>query len=213
LPKNAGSREERKMDSEQVSNTVDRWVREDAIHEAGLVVIRKNSPWHGMSEEEIEDRREFIRCYINKDFEVILQIPVEPVHKDFWFSSHQEFMESAFNTNDFQKTRKPFDKYGYRVRKILERVKELALLHSCISQPEGRANIRRRYENLVDYEFRSQLLFLVGRHQRTFDEERRLELRHKIAKLNRRIFECEKVWERYALWEDIPSYLGRQSSA
>ena len=182
-----------------ISKTVDNWM-EEGTHQgvSVLKVVRKNDPWYGMSEEEIEDRREFIRCYLLKDMEVLLMVPVPPGGNYFWFSSHQEFIESAFNTWNFQRGKKPFDKYGYRTKKVMEQVKDLAILHSCISQPEGRANIQRRYENLVDNEFRSQLLFLVGRYQTTFDEERRLELRRKIAKLNRRILECQEIWERYA---------------
>ncbi len=190
------------MESEQVSRSVDRWVKEDAVDEAGLVVSRKNSPWHGMTEEEIEDRREFIRCYLLKDFELVLLIPVQPRENDFWFSSHQEFMESAFNTCDFQRTQRPFNKYAYRIRKILERVKDLALLYSCISQPDGRANVRSRFENLIENEFREQLLNLVERHKRTFDEERRFEIKRKIAKLSRHILECKRIWEKYSPWEN-----------
>lgn len=186
----------------QIGKAVDEWLEEDDHQrKLALKIIRKNDPWYGMSEEEIEDRREFSRCYLLKDFEILLMIPVPPRDNDFWFSSHQEFMESAFNTHDFQEKRKPFNKYAYRIRKILEQVKDLALLHSCISQPEGRANIERQYENLVNNEFRSQLLFLVDRYQKTFDEERRFELRDKIAKLNRRILQCQRIWERYAPWD------------
>ena len=192
-----------------ISKTVDNWM-EEATHQgvSVLKVVRKNDPWYGMSEEEIEDRREFIRWYLLKDMEVLLMVPVPPGGNDFWFSSHQEFMESAFNTHDFQKDRRPLNKYAYRVQKIMERVKDLALLHSCISQPEGRANIQRWYENLVDNEFRSQLLFLVGKYQRTFDEERRLKLRGKIAKLSRHILACKMVWEGYSSWEESPSPRG-----
>jgi hypothetical protein len=45
----------------------------------------------------------------------------------FWFSSYDEFKESPFNTWDFQRGRKPFDKYGYRIKKVIERVKDLAI--------------------------------------------------------------------------------------
>ncbi len=63
-------------------------------------IIRENDPWYGMSEEEVDDRNEFIRSYINKEFELLLQIPIQPSENDFWFTSHQEFMESAFNTSE-----------------------------------------------------------------------------------------------------------------
>jgi hypothetical protein len=192
--------EEKKMKAEQISEAVDRWVEEDKLG-GGLVVIRKNDPWYGMSEEEAEDRKEFIRWYINKDFELLLLIPIQPTESDFWFSSHQEFLESAFNTWDYQKDQKPFNKYGYRIKKVMEQVKDLAILHSSISQPEGRASIQRRYESLVENEFRDRLPSLAERHQRATDEENRYLIRAKIAELNRRILQCKSIWERYAPWE------------
>lgn len=186
----------------QISQTVNSWISEEEIPVSpALKVIRKTDPWYGMSEEEVEDAKEFIRCYMLKDLEIILQIPIQPRENDFWAPSHQDFLQSAFNTWDFQKDRRPFNKYACRIRKILEQVKELAILHSSISQPEGRAKIQRRYENLVDNEFRGSLIRLVERHQKTRDEEQRYEIRKKAAELNRKILECRKIWERYANWE------------
>jgi hypothetical protein len=49
----------------QISQTVDSWISEEEIPVSPtLKVIRANDPWHGMSEEEIEDAKEFIRCYL-----------------------------------------------------------------------------------------------------------------------------------------------------
>ncbi len=186
---------------------MDRWMEEETHPKVRRIsIVRKSSPWYGMSEEEIEDRREFIRCYLMKDFELVLLVPVKPRENDFWFSSYQEFMESAFNTYDFQRMQRPFDKYGYRIRKVMEQIKDLALLHSCISQPEGRKNVQARFEALVENEFRDQLLSMVGRYRGTFDEERRLELRRKIAKLSGHILECERIWGKYSPWEDSTSH-------
>ena len=202
-----GSAQEVKQMKQTISETVDRWMEEESHPKVGRVTaIRKNSPWHGMSEEEIEDRREFIRCYLLKDFELILMIPTQTAENDFWFASHQEFIESPFNTWDFQKMRRPFDKYGYRVKKVLEQVKDLALLHSCISQPEGRRNIRARFEALVNNEFRSPLLSMVDSYKKTLEEERRSEFRSKIARLSALILECNGVWEKFSPWEDTTSY-------
>ena len=63
-------------------------------------VIRKSSPWYGMSDEEIEDCREYIRYYLYRDLEPILVIPLEPQHRDFWFPSFEEFADSAFPRRD-----------------------------------------------------------------------------------------------------------------
>ena len=185
----------------QISNTVDMWIDEESLPVSpALSVIRTNDPWFGMSVEEVEDHREYIRCYINKDFELLLQITIQPSENDFWFANHQEFMESAFNTWDFQKDRKPFSKYGYRVKKVLEQVKDLAIMHSCISQLEGRASIQRRYEGLVENEFRGRLPSLAERYQRAVHEEDRYLIKKKIAELNRRILQCQKMWEEYSPW-------------
>ena len=138
-------------------------------------------------------------------FELLLLIPVKPRENGFWFSDYDEFKESAFNTWDFEKMHGPFDKYGYRVKKVLEQVKDLALLHSCISQPEGRKNIRDRFELVLNEEFRNPLLEIVERYRKTFNEERRAELRRKIAKLSQHIMECKRIWEKYSPWEDTPT--------
>jgi hypothetical protein len=167
-----------------------------------LRVIRKNDPWQNMSEEEIEDRREFIKCYMQKDFELLLLIPIQPQENDFWFSSHEEFIESPFNTWDFQRNRKPFDKYGYRIKKVIEHMKDLAILHSCISQPEGRENIHKRYKSIIENEFRSPILELIEKVNKTEDREKKAEIIQKIVTLNYRINQCKTVWEKYSPYEE-----------
>jgi hypothetical protein len=182
-----------------IRETVDRWVEEESHQRTlALKVIRKNDPWRDMPEKEIEDRREFIRCHLLRDFEILLMIPIQPRENDFWFSSHQEFMESAFNTYDFQKDKKPFDKYGYRLKKIIEQVKDLAILHSCISQPEGRNNVYKRYQSIVENEFRSPILGFVNRVNKITDREKKAKIIQKIVKLNCGIYQCKTVWEQYS---------------
>ena len=184
-----------------ISATVEKWIEEEQASRPVLLrVIRINDPWYGMSEDEIEDRREYIRWYLNKDFELLLLIPLHPRETDFWFSSYQEFLESPFNTHDFQDRRKPFDKYGYRIKKVMERVKDLAIMYSCLTTPEGRSIVQARFENLVDREFREELLNVVERYHRTLEIRTQLELRLKISKLNRQILECKAVWQKYSTW-------------
>ena len=186
-----------------ISQTIDQWIEEENYQSAlALKVIRQNDPWRDMPEEEIEDRREFIRCYLLKDLETLLMIPIQPRENDSWFASHQEFMESAFNTHDFQKDKKPFDKYGYRVKKVLEQIQDTAILHSCISQPEGRKNIHKRYQSIVENEFRSPLHNLVERLNKTTDKERRLEIFHRILEIHRRIYQGKSVWQKFSPYEE-----------
>ena len=57
---------------------------------------------------------------------------------------------------------------------------------------------------VVNEEFRNPLLELVERYRKTFDEERRFELRRKIARLSRYLLECKAIWQRYSPWEENP---------
>jgi len=185
-----------------ISQTVSNWVEEES-HQKTLApkVIRKNDPWQNMSEEEIEDRRELIRYYINKEFELLLLIPIQPRENDFWFSSYEEFQQSPFNTWDFQRDRKPFNKYGYRIKKILERVKDLAIRYSCLTSAEGREDTLRKYENLVSDEFRDKLMNLVDKYRILEDRDEKMLLKAKIAKESRHIMKCKEVWQKYSTWE------------
>lgn len=185
-----------KMKQEQISKIVDGRIQEEELPvRANLKVVRRHHPDYGLTEEEIMDRNEFIRCCLRQDFEPLLRIPKQDTGNDFFT---EDFQESAFNTHDFQKSLRPFKKYGYAMRKIMERVEELAIMHSCISSPEGRMNTLRRYEALVESEFRERLLVLVERFKRTTYDQRRFELKRKIAQLNLRIMECKRIWERYS---------------
>jgi hypothetical protein len=186
----------------QISQTADTWVSEEEIPVSpALKIIRANDPWQGMSEEEVEDAKEFIRCYLLKDHEIILQIPVQPQENDFWAPNHPDFQESAFNTWDYQKSLQPFNKYAWRIKKVLEHVRDLAIYHSSTSQPEGKARIQKRYEIVVDNEYRNLLRYWVEQYKRAADEERIYQIKRRIAELNRRIMQCQKVWEDYAHWE------------
>lgn len=91
---------------ERIGRVVDSWVdKEELPVSPASKVEKKNDPWYGYTEEEIEDCMEFIRCHLREGFEALLQIPVKPVKKGFWFESYEDYLESAFNTYDFQKTR------------------------------------------------------------------------------------------------------------
>ena len=186
----------------QISCTEDTWVSEEEIPVSpALKIIRANDPWQGMNEEDIEDAKEFIRCYLLKEYELILQIPIQAQENDFWGPNHPDFQESAFNTWDYQRTQSPFNKYGWRIKKILEQVRDLTIYHSSTSQQEGRANIQKWYETVVDNEFRDRLPGLFQRYQKAWTEEQRYEIKKKVAELNRRIIQCKKMWEEYANWE------------
>jgi len=168
---------------------------------AGLKVMRTIGPDYGMSEDEIADRNEFIRCHLARELELLMMIPSPAQEEENFFIPDYHASDdaySAFNTHDFQRTLKPFDKYAYAMKKIMERVEEIAILHSVMSREEGRENTSRRFNALVDYEFREPLFSYVDRYKAAKTDEQRQRLKQKIGELNRRILEANKAWERLA---------------
>ena len=186
---------------EQISFTVDSWISEEDLPvRANLKVLRKNKHDYRLTEDEIQDRKEFIRCHLLSDFELLTMIPKQDTEDDFFiFDCDVTSPEySAFNTHDYQRTQRLFNKYHYAMKKIMEQVKDLAIMHSCISDEEGRLATYRRYEALVDREFRHRLLTLADRHKGEADGEKRYWMKRKIAELTRRILECKRIWAQYA---------------
>jgi hypothetical protein len=168
-----------------------------------LRVIRRNNPNYDMSDDDVADRNEFIRCYLMREFEVLLMIDVDEHDDSFYVLDYTVSDDgySAFNTVDFQRTMEPFDAYGYAMGKIMERVKNLAILYSALTGDEGKQNTLSRFNSLVEFEFRERLLGCVDQFHAARTEEQRERLRKKIGELNRRIIECKKIWEQYAPWD------------
>ena len=155
------------------------------------------------SASELDERNEFIQWYLLQDYAPLLSVPRRVADTGFFIAevdaASPEY--SAFSTHDFLDALQPFNKYGYAMKKIMERVRGLAILHSCLSSPEGRLNTQRRFEAFLEGKFRGRLAYLIERCQMTDDPDRKLDLKLKIAELTRRITEAKRIWERYAPWD------------
>jgi hypothetical protein len=51
---------------------------------AGIRVERLSDPDYGLSEDEIADRNEFIRCYLVREFELLMMLPGNEEGTDFF---------------------------------------------------------------------------------------------------------------------------------
>jgi hypothetical protein len=185
----------------QISETVNTWIAEEELPvRANLKVVKQSDPDYGLPEDEIQDRNEFIRCYLLSEFQSLTLIPKQDTEDDFFVPdcTVDEAEYSAFNTVDFQRTQRLINKYWYAMKIIMERVKDMAIMHSSISQEEGRKNLYRRYEALVEREFRNRLMSYAERFKTEEDDDKRVRLKQKIAELNRRILDCKRIWGRYA---------------
>ena len=186
------------MEKEQISQNVDYWIaEEDLPPRPGLKVIRGFNPYAGMDEDEIEAYLDFRSWYMSKNYALLLTIPKPIVEFDFW-SEDDDSISFAYGSMDFQRQRGEFNKYQYRIRKIVERVEGLGQTFSCISDSTGRNNIRKRYEELVNFEFRDQAIELATTFNKFKAWMNRDEVMKKIKNLYHLITRCEKVWKKHA---------------
>lgn len=98
---------------------------------------------------------------------------------------------------DYQRLH-PFNKYAYKLRKIYERVKELAIRHSCISQAEGKTNTFRRFDKLVHDEFINRAGKLLETYRKYPHLVNKEKLFTRIAELNTKAQRCRDIWRKHA---------------
>jgi hypothetical protein len=89
------------------SYAVDSWIVDEELPvRANLKVVKRNDPDNGLSEDEIMDRNEFIRCYLLQDLDMLMTIPKQDTEDDFFIHdcdvTDSEY--SAFNTHDYHET-------------------------------------------------------------------------------------------------------------
>jgi hypothetical protein len=197
------------MDAKQISETVNKWVDEEELPVSAHLKVERTtaryfSPCENMEDEEAQAYSEFIRGYINKDLQLILSIPKPEPEYDFWPFEFDEdgHNVSASNTIDFQRLNpSKFSKYRYKMQKIYDKVKDLAITHSCISDEQGKKNTIQRFIDLVEREFvaESRILFETYRQYPQWVYKHRLLAR--IAKNDEKVKKCKIIWKKYAYRE------------
>ena len=64
---------------------VEGWIDiEELPVRADLKVVNIKDPNYGMTQDEIDDRNEFIKCYILSGFETLMTIPQQKFESDFF---------------------------------------------------------------------------------------------------------------------------------
>jgi len=118
-----------------------------------------------MDDSEIEAYWDFMRWFLGQEHVLLLSIP-KPEEPDFWSVQLDESGNniSQMNTVDFKRSY-PFNKYHYKIKKVMEKVKDLALTHSCISDEAAKKRIKDRFLELARRECQDKMkdLFQVWR--------------------------------------------------
>ena len=142
------------MDRKQISETVDCWIdKEDLPQRANLRPITRFDDLYPKDEEEREAYWDFVHWYLSQEFQVLMSIPKPEHGKDFYIPIETDDSVSfAFSSADFLLLYgREFNRESYMIKKLYERVKDLAQTYSVIvTMPEiGRRNTLRKFLQLV----------------------------------------------------------------
>ena len=152
---------------------------------ARLKKLKKLDLWNGFDDEMVEDYRDYMSWFMHSEHSTLMSLP-KPKRGDFIPVEMDENGNdvSQFNTCDFLKDMPRFNGYGYRIRKIMERIDDLAMQHSCISDESGRQKVKRMCQSVIESEFSIEAL-----------EAQEKGDMMKAKRLFDRIDECARVWE------------------
>ena len=187
---------------EHVNKQVDSWIHEKKIPPpANRKPVLLLDGLYPEDQEEQEAYWDFIHWAMAQEHAVLLSVPKHENDYDFWQVEVDELGNnvSAFNTMDFERMYpQGFNRYAYRLKKVYEKVYDLALLHSCISHDEGKKNTHKRFKHLVEREFRDRAEILVETLKRYGVWVNRVRILKEITGLNKRIRKCNEIWQRHA---------------
>ena len=185
-----------------IDETVDSWIREEDLpSRAGLRVIRVFDGLYPEDEVEREAYWDFIGWFLGREWALLDCVPIQK--REGWFPPVQieevgpdMFVDvSHFNTMDFERLSGfRFDFVHWRHRKVLERIRDLAITYSVLSDSEGKRRTFERFRRLVEGEYRDEAVMIVEhlrRHGVWLNRERAVA---RIDSLNRKIRDCKRVW-------------------
>ncbi len=194
------------MEKKQVSRIVDSWIVEEEYPSSTHLKVERTSaryfnPCQDMEDEEATAYWEFIYRIVSREHAILFSIP-KPEAPDFFAVELDEFGNnvSAFNTHDFERLY-PFNKYQWKLNRIFDKVKDLAITYSCLSNEDGRKNIHQKYINLVQSEFRNEAVIILEHYKKYKALMFKSRVIKKINELNSRIRRCKDIWQKHAYQE------------
>jgi len=147
--------------------------------------------------EESISLNEIERLSIQQEYSLLLDVPY--VKKDY-FSLRNVEEDSPFNSIDFLRNSPAdaYDPYHYFLDKAAQRAKELAITHSCVSNPEDKEVVKQRYISFVTQAFKSYADWLRANIPIEQNQEKRVRMTKKLLELNRNIRRLRTVWQERA---------------
>ena len=160
-----------KQVTQHISEQVDHWIlREDLPARANLKPIRMFDELFIEDEDERQAYYEFIHHIMTRDHHILTCIPTTD-YSNFWPVELDESGNdiSAFNTHDFAGNR-PFSIYHWKLKTACQKVRDMAITYSIITDEQARKRILNRFTTLTrsDYpSFISKLFQVWNEHAYT----------------------------------------------
>ncbi len=175
---------------------------EDLPHRATIKPLSRFDGLYPENEEEYQAYCDFIHwgCVIREHTQ-LLSLPLMEKKDDFIMDDHSIFADhdSSFNTLDYKRLHpRKFNKYQYKLRKIFERLSDLAQTYSCLSCNEGKKNIEKRFDTIVANEFRDQFNVLLDTLSNYPKIINRKKLIKRMTTLVNHIEKCKDIWHKHA---------------
>ena len=197
---------------ESINSTVDSWIADEQLPSKHRRVSRFDCRYgyqrvdlHGTEavfrdrEHEMDEAEaywDFMDWAMSREHVLLLGVPRPERDSDFWVVEIDEEGNdvSAFNTIDYNRLQEPLNSYHYRLKKIYERVLDLAQTHASISHEQGRENTFMKFKSLVEVEFRDKALVLRDTYKRYKLWCYKERFLREIRRLNIQIQKCKQIW-------------------
>ena len=190
------------MDKKYIRARVEAWIADEELATNGrLKPVRK---FDGLYPEDLDEAVaywDFIHWALTQEHAVLLTIPKQDSRKDFWQIETDDSISFLFGSADYLGRLPEFDRYQYRIKKVCEKVKDLAITYSCISNKCGKENTYNKYRRSVENEFQDQAKVLYDTLKKYPAWVNKQKLLERLTELNSRIRRCKRIWDKYAYWE------------
>jgi hypothetical protein len=200
---------------QEIGMQVDTWItEEDLPSRADIKPLKQENPaylgiadpatgeWilEPMDDDEIEAYREHLHWFMTKDYHMIMTLPATTSGQ--WFPPDESADYARLHPDTF-------DRAAYRIKKIYERVKDLADTYAAVSHEHSKKHTHEKYVSLIEKEFRDKAVMYLESYRQNPQWVDKQECFRRIRELNCLIMKCKEIWQKHS--EESPEKQGKEA--
>ncbi len=189
------------MDAHAIRNEIDRWISEEELPAAAHIKpIKQFDGLYPDDQDEYEAWCEFVFSNINKEHEIIMTLPAKDKN-DYWMPYEpNDNISFPFSSIDFLRKRDSISnkaRTAWQLKRIYERVKDLAQTYASISDDEGKKNTEKKYQDLINTSFRNEQQCIIDHLKQYGHLMNKDKAAEKLQELDKRIKRATFIWLEY----------------